>query len=91
MSNGEPIIVRGAMKPIPTLYNPLKTASIIDKKEHKASVERSDACAVPACSVVVEAAVAFEIANAFVEKFGGDCLEDIKSSFDAYKERIKNY
>ena len=91
MSNGEPIIVRGAMKPIPTLYNPLKTASIIDKKEHKASVERSDACAVPACSVVVEAAVAFEIANAFVEKFGGDCLADIKSSFDAYKERIKNY
>ena len=91
MSNGEPIIVRGAMKPIPTLYNPLKTASIIDKKEHKASVERSDACAVPACSVVVEAAVAFDIANAFVEKFGGDCLADIKSSFDAYKERIKNY
>ena len=91
MSNGEPIIVRGAMKPIPTLYNPLKTASIIDKKELKASVERSDACAVPACSVVVEAAVAFEIANAFVEKFGGDCLADIKSSFDAYKERIKNY
>ena len=91
MSNGEPIIVRAAMKPIPTLYNPLKTASIIDKKEHKASVERSDACAVPACSVVVEAAVAFEIANAFVEKFGGDCMEDIKSSYDAYVKRLKNY
>ena len=91
MSNGEPIIVRAAMKPIPTLYNPLKTASIIDKKEHKASVERSDACAVPACSVVVEAAVAFEIANAFVEKFGGDCMEDIKSSYDAYAKRLKNY
>lgn len=91
MSNGEPIVVRAAMKPIPTLYNPLKTASIIDKKEHKASVERSDACAVPACSVVVEAAVAFEIANAFVEKFGGDCMADIKASFDAYEERIKKY
>lgn len=91
MSNGEPIIVRAAMKPIPTLYNPLKTASIIDKKEHKASVERSDACAVPACSVVVEAAVAFEIANAFVEKFGGDCMEDIKASYDAYEKRLKHY
>ena len=91
MSNGEPIIVRAAMKPIPTLYNPLKTASIIDKKAHKASVERSDACAVPACSVVVEAAVAFEIANAFVEKFGGDCMEDIKASYDAYEKRLKHY
>ena len=91
MSNGEPIIVRAAMKPIPTLYNPLKTASIIDKKEHKASVERSDACAVPACSVVVEAAVAFEIANAFVEKIGGDCMEDINASYDAYEKRLKHY
>lgn len=91
MSNGEPIVVRAAMKPIPTLYNPLKTASIIDKKEHKASVERSDACAVPACAVVVEASVAFEVANAFVEKFGGDCMADIKASFDAYMQRINNY
>lgn len=91
MSNGEPIVVRGAMKPIPTLYNPLKTASVIDKTEHKASVERSDACAVPACSVVVEAAVVFEIANAFIEKFGGDCFADIKASYDAYTERINNY
>lgn len=91
MTNGEPVIVRAAMKPIPTLYNPLRTASIIDKTEHKASVERSDACAVPACSVVVEAAAAFEIANAFVEKFGGDCMEDIRASYDAYMKRIENY
>ena len=91
MSNGEPIVVRGAMKPIPTLYNPLKTASVIDKTEHKASVERSDACAVPACAVVVEAVTAFEIANAFLEKFGGDCMEDIKASYNAYLDRINNY
>lgn len=91
MSNGEPIIVRAAMKPIPTLYNPLKTVNIIDKTEHTASVERSDVCAVPACSVVVEAAVAFEIANAFLEKFGGDCMEDIRASFEAYNARISNY
>lgn len=91
MSNGEPIIVRAAMKPIPTLYNPLRTVSIIDKSEHKASVERSDACAVPACAVVVESVTAFEIANAFLEKFGGDCMEDIEDSYKAYCERINNY
>lgn len=91
MSNGEPVVVRAAMKPIPTLYNPLRTASVIDKSEHKASVERSDACAVPACAVVVEAVTAFEISNAFLEKFGGDCMADISSSYKAYCERINNY
>ena len=91
MSNGEPIMVRAAMKPIPTLYNPLRTVDVNDKKEHKASVERSDVCAVPACSVVVEAAVAFEVANAFVEKFGGDCIDDIRSAFDSYMSRVNNY
>ena len=91
MSNGEPIIVRAAMKPIPTLYNPMKTVNINTKEETEASVERSDVCAVPACSVVVESAVAFEIAKAFLEKFGGDCLEDIKSSYNSYIERIKKF
>ena len=91
MSNGEDIVVRAAMKPIPTLYNPLRTVDINDKSEHKATVERSDVCAVPACSVVVEAAVAFEIAKAFLDKFGGDCMDDIKASYDAYMSRIKNF
>ena len=91
MSNGEPIVLRAAMKPIPTLYNPLRTVSIKDKTEHKASVERSDACAVPACAVVIEAVAAFEIAKAFLEKFGGDCLKDIRASYEAYMERIKNF
>lgn len=91
MSNGEPIIVRAAMKPIPTLYNPLKTVNIQDKTEHKATVERSDVCAVPACAVVVEAAVAFEIAKAFLEKFSGDCMVDIKNYFESYIERIKKF
>ena len=91
MTNGEPVTVRAAMKPIPTLYNPLRTVSIKDKTEHKASVERSDACAVPACAVVVEAAAAFEIANAFTEKFGGDCKADIEAAYTAYMERIRNY
>ncbi len=91
MSNGEPIVVRAAMKPIPTLYNPLRTVNIDDKSEHKASVERSDVCAVPACSVVVEAAVAFEITKAFLDKFGNDCMADIENAVKGYKERISNY
>jgi chorismate synthase len=91
MSNGEPIVVRAAMKPIPTLYNPLRTVNINDKSERKASVERSDACAVPACSVVVEAAAAFEITKAFLDKFSGDCMADVKAYYDAYMDRIKNF
>lgn len=89
MSNGEPIIISAAMKPIPTLYNPLSTVNINDKSEQKASVERSDVCAVPACSVVVEAAAAFEIAKAFFEKFSGDCMTDVKAYYDAYMDRIR--
>ncbi|MCH5209418.1 MAG: chorismate synthase [Oscillospiraceae bacterium] len=91
MSNGEPVIVRAAMKPIPTLYNPLRTVNIKDKSPHKATVERSDICAVPAGSVVVEAAVAFEITKAFLEKFSGDCMEDIKAYYEIYNDRIKKF
>lgn len=91
MTNGEPIIVRAAMKPIPTQYSPLKTVNIKDRSECKASVERSDVCAVPACAAVVESAVTFEVANAFLEKFGGDCMEDIRANFDSYKSRIEKY
>ncbi len=91
MSNGEPIVVRAAMKPIPTLYTPLDTVNINTKEKIKASVERSDCCAVYACSVVLEACVGFEIAVAFLEKFGCDCLEDIKNSYDFYMNRIKEY
>lgn len=91
MSNGEPIIVRAAMKPIPTLYTPLSTVNLTDKSAQKAAVERSDICAVPACSVVVESAVAFEITKAFLDKFSGDCLEDIKAYYDIYTSRIAKY
>lgn len=91
MSNGEDIIVRAAMKPIPTLYNPLRTVDTIDRKERLATVERSDACAVPACSVVVQSAVEFEIAKAFLDKFSGDSLEDIKAYYKAYTDRIKEF
>ena len=91
MSNGEPIIVRVAMKPIPTLYTPLDTVNINTKEKIKASIERSDVCAVYACSVVLEACVGFEIAKAFLEKFGSDCLYDIENSYNSYLKRIEQY
>lgn len=91
MTNGEPVVVRAAMKPIPTLYTPLSTVCLEDKSERKATVERSDVCAVPACSVVVEAAIAFEITKAFLDKFSGDCMEDIQASYASYKARIEQY
>lgn len=91
MTNGEPVIVRAAMKPIPTQYSPLMTVELRDKSPKKASVERSDVCAVPACSVVVENVIATVIADAFLEKFGNDSMEDIKYSYDGYVKRIKQY
>ncbi|MCH5185170.1 MAG: chorismate synthase [Oscillospiraceae bacterium] len=91
MSNGNPIVVKAVMKPIPTLYNPLSTVELSDKSVKKASVERSDVCAVPACSVVVKSAVAFEIAKAFLDKFSGDCMEDVTTYYNAYKDRIEKY
>ncbi len=91
MSNGEPIVVRAAMKPIPTLYNPLDTVEINTKEKMKASVERSDICAIYACSVVLESVVSFEIAKAFLDKFGGDCIDDLQSSYNSYMERISKF
>ena len=91
MTNGEPVIIRAAMKPIPTLYNPLETVELTDKTVRKASVERSDACAVPACAVVVEAAVAFEITKFFLDKFSGDCMEDIRAYYDSYLKRVAEF
>jgi chorismate synthase len=78
------------MKPIPTLYAPLQTVDISTKEPIQATVERSDVCAVPAATVVVESVVAFEIANAFIEKFGGDSMREIRSNFDSYLEYLKS-
>lgn len=89
MTNGENIIVHAAMKPIATLYQPLDSVDIVTKKPFKASVERSDICAVPAASVVGEAMVALEIANAILEKFGGDSIEEIKRNYESYLEYVK--
>jgi chorismate synthase len=90
MSNGELIIITCTMKPIPSLVNSLASVNLKTKQLAKAEAIRSDICAVPAAGVVAEAAVAIELAKALVEKFGGDCIEDIKKSVNNYKERIKS-
>lgn len=89
ISNGEPIVVRGAMKPIATLSDPLPSADVFTKKPVKAAIERSDVCVAPSTGVVAEAVVALEIAKAFLEKFGGDSLNDIKTAYRNYTKRIK--
>lgn len=88
MTNGEELVVRAAMKPIPTQENPLRTVTIGDWKRDTAHRERSDVCAVPACSVVAEAMVAFVLASAFLEKFGGDSMEEIHYNYAGYLRRI---
>ena len=89
MTNGEPVIVRGAMKPIPTLYRPLHSADFLTHQEGLASVERSDACAVPAAAIVMQNAVAWTILESFLEKFGGDHLDEVKRNYQSYLEYVK--
>ncbi|HEY3347555.1 MAG TPA: chorismate synthase [Nitrospirota bacterium] len=90
MSNGEDIVIRAAMKPIPTLYKPLASVDFKTKKAFKATVERSDTCAVPAAAVVGEAAAAFAVAQSMVEKFGGDSVEEMKRNYEGYLEYLRS-
>ncbi len=91
MTNGEQIVVRGVMKPIPTLYKPLRSVDIDTKEPFTAQVERSDSCAVPAASVVLEHVVTWEVARAFLEKFGGDSIEEIRANLNNYLEQVGRY
>lgn len=84
MTNGMPIVIKGAMKAIPTMKTPLKSIDLASGKEHSAHFERSDVCAVPACAVVAEAMAANIIVNAFLEKFGGDSLDEITTNYKNY-------
>jgi len=88
ISNGEAIVVKAAMKPIPTLSRPLSSVDFISKEPFQASKERADVCAVPAAGVVGEAVVAIEIANALLEKFGGDSISELKRNFEAYMDYV---
>jgi len=91
ITNGQPIVIRVAMKPIATLYKPKQSVDIQTKKPFEATVERSDICTVPAAGVVGEAVIAYEMANAMMEKFAGDSLEEMKRNFDAYQEYVKSF
>ncbi|HLA40739.1 MAG TPA: chorismate synthase, partial [Candidatus Glassbacteria bacterium] len=89
MSNGEPIVLRAFKKPLPTLMKPLWTVDLSSGKPVQASTERSDVATVPAASVVGEAVVAIEIANAFLELTGGDNLLYIQANYRNYLKRIE--
>lgn len=89
MTNGQTLVVRAAMKPIPTLMRPLRSVDIDTHEVIDASKERSDVCAVPAAAVVAEAEVAFALARAYLDTFGRDTCEDILASVDRYRERIR--
>lgn len=89
MTNGMPLIVRAAKKPISTLAKPLESINLDTKQPEAASYERSDVCAVPAASVILENVVAFEIASAVVEKFGGDSLAEILARYELFQKMAR--
>jgi chorismate synthase len=91
ITNGQPIVLRTAMKPIATLYSPKKSVDIQTKEPLEATIERSDICTVPAAGVVGEAVVAYEIAAALVEKFGGDTLDEMRRNYDSYQAYVKQF
>ena len=88
MTNGLPLVVRGAMKPLPTLTQPLRSVDIDSHEPAQALRERTDSCTVPAAGVVGEAMVAFVLADAYRGKFGGDHIDDVRAALRQYEERI---
>lgn len=91
MTNGEAIVVRGVMKPIPTLYKPLNSVDIDTREPFQASIERSDSCAVPAASVVAENVVAWEVARALLEKFSSDTADELIQDVNRYRQRVREF
>ncbi len=89
MTNGMPLVIRAAKKPISTLAKPLASVNLDTKKPDAASYERSDVCAVPAASVIVENVVAFEIAAALVDKFGGDSLQEMQARYELFQQMAR--
>jgi chorismate synthase len=91
MSNGMPVIIRAAMKPIPTLRRPLMSVDIRTKKAFAAAYERSDVCAVPAAAVVAEAMTALVLADAFLRKFGGDSEKEVRKNYKSYISYVNGF
>jgi len=88
VTNGEDVVVRAYCKPISTQKNRLRSVDLLTKEPKDSSYQRSDLCVIPAASVVGEAALAWEVANAFLEKFGGDHLEEVRRNYEGYKESL---
>ena len=91
VTNGQPVIARAAMKPLSTLRTPLRSVDLATKEAVEAVVERSDPCAVPAAGIVGEAMMAIVLAGAFLEKFGGDGLEEIRRNYETYLATLKTW
>jgi len=91
MTNGQPVVVRAAMKPLSTLMKPMRSVDIQTGEEVKATVERSDVCATPAAAVIGEAVVAFELARALLDKFGGDSVRELKRNVDSYRKACQRW
>ncbi len=91
MTNGQDLVVRGFLKPISTLRRPLESVDLVTREPSLAAYERSDVCVVPAAGVIGEAMVALVLAEAFLEKFGGDSLEETRRNFDGYMEQVKRF
>ncbi len=89
MTNGQPLVVRAAKKPISTLRKPLESINLATKEAESAAYERSDVCAVPAASVIVENVVAFVVAQALVEKFGNDSLSEMQRRYELFLEMAR--
>jgi chorismate synthase len=90
MTNGQPLVVKAAMKPISTLRKPLASVNLRTKAPEEAAYERSDVCAVSAASVIIESVVAFEVAAALVDKFGGDSVEEMQARHRLYHELARS-
>ena len=90
MTNGQPLIVRGVMKPIATLLMGMDSVDLKSKSAQRSDYERSDVCAVPAASVVAESVVAFEVARAMCEKFGADTMNEMKAAYNHYLAAARN-
>jgi len=91
MTNGEDVLVRGLLKPISTLRRPLESVDLATREPALAAYERSDVCVVPAAAVIGEAMVALVLAQAFLEKFGGDSIAETRRNFEGYLEQVKNF
>jgi chorismate synthase len=91
ITNGQDLLVRGFLKPISTLRRPLESVDILTRDPEKAAYERSDVAVVPAAGVIGEAMVAIVLAQAFIEKFGGDSIEEMRRNYDGYQEQVRNF